>query len=147
MTTALVSVLGAAVLIAALMVFIRRRLSRAMEEVTLVHPEYSRLLTAPMANFFGLRSAGMKQVRGNGILLLTADRLYFRMLLPRRELTIPLGSVTSAGTVGSFLGRTRGRDLLEVIFTDSGGSEDSAAWLVGDLQEWVQSIKRSAGLS
>ncbi|MBN2586380.1 MAG: hypothetical protein JXA64_00580 [Candidatus Fermentibacteraceae bacterium] len=147
MTTALVSVLGAAVLIAALMVFIRRRLSRAMEEVTLVYPEYSRLLTAPMANFFGLRSAGMKQVRGNGILLLTADRLYFRMLLPRRELTIPLDAVTSAGTVGSFLGRTKGRDLLEVDFTDEGGSEDSAAWLVGDLQEWVNGIRRSANLS
>lgn len=126
-----------------LLLFLRNRFRLAMEEVSRTHPEHDRLLTAPMANFFGVRSGGMKQVRGNGILILTRDRLYFRMLLPKRELTIPLDTIISVGKTRSFLGKTKGRDLLQVDFTGDSGEADSAAWLVGDLQEWLTGLGES----
>ncbi|OPL18393.1 MAG: hypothetical protein AVO35_06000 [Candidatus Aegiribacteria sp. MLS_C] len=125
--------------------FLKRRYRKVREEVALLHPEHSRLMTAPMANFFGRRSLGMGQVRGNGILLLTREAVHFRMLLPRRELTIPLRDIVSISTPGSFLGRSRRMKLLQIDFHSADAGEDSAAWLVGDLDEWADRLRGMTG--
>lgn len=126
-------------------VLLKKRYGDAREEVALLHPEYSRLMTAPMANYFGRRSMGMGQVRGNGILLLTREAVHFRMLLPKREITIPISDITSISTPRGFLGKSRGTKLLQVDFHSPEAGEDSAAWLVGDLDEWVRLLEDLTG--
>lgn len=93
------------------------------------------------ANFFGLSSRGLGQVRGNGALVLTPDQICFLMFAPRREVTIPLRDVTRLSTPRSHLGKTVGMRLLKVDFTSPAGP-DAAAWAVRDLDGWVADVER-----
>ena len=138
---------GLLLLAAGIVFLIRKLLRTAMTEVNAEFPEHVRIITSPMANLFGIESEGMKEIRGNGILLLTPSQLYFRMLLPRRVLLVPLRSITSIETPKSFLGKTKGRKLLKVDFRNDVGGTDSAAWLVPDLEKWVEAIRGSAELN
>ena len=140
-------IVGALLLAAGLVFMLRNLLKTAKSEVYAEYPEHIRILTSPMANLFGIQSRGMKQIRGNGILLLTASQIYFRMLLPRRELLVPLSSITAVETPKSFLGKTKGRKLLKVDFRNDTGGSDSAAWLVPDPDKWVEAIRGSAALN
>lgn len=144
MDIAVYFIAGIMIIAAGLVFLIRRLLKTALAEVYAQYPEHVRILTSPMANLFGIKSGGMKQIRGNGILILTASQLYFRMLLPRRELLIPLRSITSVETPKSFLGKTKGRKLLKIDFRNDAGGTDSVALLVPDLEKWVETIKGSA---
>lgn len=93
------------------------------------------------ANFFGLTSKGLGQIRGNGALVLTPDQLYFTMFMPRREVTIPLGDIVSVSTPRTHLGKTMGMRLLRVDFRASDG-EDAVAWAVRDLDDWTADIEK-----
>ena len=41
------------------------------------------------ANFFGEKSKGGKQIRGNGAIVLTKSKLFFRRAMPFKEYIIP----------------------------------------------------------
>ena len=104
------------------------------------------LLQDTGANFFGLQSLGAMQIRGNGGLALTASGLYFCMLVPRRNLEIPLCSIEQASLVRSHCGKTVFRDLLKVTYrTVQGGTQivESAAWSVRDAAGWQVAIERA----
>ncbi|MHA1683569.1 MAG: hypothetical protein ACTSUE_21705 [Promethearchaeota archaeon] len=90
------------------------------------------------ANFFGVKSKGLKQVRGNGTLLLLEDELWFEMIIPRRQVRIPRSRITGVEVVKKFLGKRRAMSLMKVNFTNDDGIEDAAAWMVTNLDEWVQ---------
>ncbi|MCK4806255.1 MAG: hypothetical protein KAT09_01340 [Candidatus Aegiribacteria sp.] len=147
MHIAIYFIVGSLLLAAGLVLLIRKLLKTAMAEVYAEYPEHVRILTSPMANIFGVKSRGMKQIRGNGILLVTSSQLYFRMLLPKRELLVPLSSITSVETPKSFLGKTKGMKLLKIDFRNDVGGTDSAAWIVPDLGKWVETVRRSAELN
>ncbi len=147
MHIAIYFIVGSLLLATGLIYLTKKLLKTAMAEVYAEYPEHSRILTSPMANLFGIKSRGMKQIRGNGIFLLTSSQLYFRMLLPKRELLVPLSSITSVDTPKSFLGKTKGMKLLKIDFRNDVGGTDSAAWLVRDLEKWVEAIKVSAELN
>ena len=89
------------------------------------------------ANFYGLASAGTAQVRGLGILALTADELVFAQLVPDREVRVPRVGITGVRTERSFLGKTQARDLLVVTWAD-----DEAAWDVPDVAAWSAALHR-----
>ncbi|HUT80287.1 MAG TPA: hypothetical protein VMZ29_03715 [Candidatus Bathyarchaeia archaeon] len=93
------------------------------------------------ANFFGQESSGVWQIRGNGVLLLTSDELFFEMWMPKRKTSIPISSIIKVDTTKWHLGKTKNRLLLKVIFTNENGQTDSAAWLIRDLDQWLISIK------
>lgn len=93
------------------------------------------------ANFFGQESAGLVQTRGTGTLALTDTELYFEKMLPRREYRIPLAAVEVVETPSSYLTKTQFRPLLKVVFRDEGGQLDSMAWLVTDLDDWLQALE------
>lgn len=93
------------------------------------------------ANFFGRSSRGLGQIRGNGVLVLSADELYFLMFAPRKELTIPLDSITSVTTPRSHLGKSVGMRLLRVDFHLDAG-EDAAAWALRDVDQWSADLRR-----
>ncbi|MFD4354508.1 hypothetical protein ACFWPX_18280 [Nocardia sp. NPDC058518] len=89
----------------------------------------------PVANYFGRAAKGGKQVRGNGALVLTDTRLWFRRAGSDDPLEIPLASITSVDIVRSHAGKSIGRPLISVSFDD-----DSAAWYVRDSAQWRDDI-------
>ncbi len=100
------------------------------------------LRTTSSSNFFGLESKGMKQIRGNGVLVLTKQELCFQMYLPKREIRIPLASITTLETPKSHLSKTKFHPLLKVCFTNKEGKQDSVAWWITELDSWVSDIQK-----
>ena len=49
--------------------------------------------TSVGANFFGQESLKLRQVRGNGVLVLTPEELYFEMWMPKRVCQIPISKL------------------------------------------------------
>ncbi|MEZ4450787.1 MAG: hypothetical protein R3B09_14995 [Nannocystaceae bacterium] len=102
------------------------------------------LLSDPMANFFGVESKGSDQIRGNGALVLARDHLWFSLLTPKTELTIPLTEILEVSLVDSHLDKSVGRPLLHVRYRSDGG-EDAAAWLVAEPERWRKALQAGAG--
>ena len=95
---------GSIVLLVVIRVVASRLKRRALDEIRRKFAGRTIVRQSVGANYFGRSSAGLGQVRGNGVLVLTADELYFLMFAPHRELTIPLNTVTSVSTPRSHLG-------------------------------------------
>jgi hypothetical protein len=93
-----------------------------------------------VVRFFGLSSAGMFQIRGNGCLAATDDQLLFRLWIPRREVLIERASVTAIDTPRSHRGKATLRRLLRVTYTNLKGERDAAAWEVRDLDAWLRAL-------
>ena len=134
--------MGALFLVAALVLFLKRLQTGAMEEVLREYPAHTHVIISPMANMFGMKPPGVKQIRGNGVLVLTSSLLYFRMLIPAKKLLIPVSSITGVETPKSFAGKTKGAELLKIDFRKSDGRTESAAWLVDRLEEWVSELHK-----
>lgn len=94
------------------------------------------------ANFFGQESLGVTQLRGNGVLVLTNEELYFEMWLPKREFHIPISSIVDIETPKSHLGKTKFRPLLKVVFKNEKGEIDSVAWLLRNVPHWKEGLKK-----
>lgn len=99
------------------------------------------ILTSETANFFGQRSKDIRQIRGNGVLILMNSILFFEMWHPKKILEIPLSSIGQIEVTRSFLGKSRFKDLLKISFINLEGERDEAAWLVEDLENWVSTLK------
>lgn len=136
----LIAVAGAVVLIAVLRVVLVRLAQNRMIEADEALSGEEIVLREPSANFLGLRSRDMGQMRGNGVLTLTSRRLHFLMWAPKREVSIPLPNIRGIETPKSFLGKSKFAPLLQVKFTDERGEQDAAAWLVGDLEAWTRAL-------
>ena len=93
-----------------------------------------------MALSFGLQSKGAMQMRGNGVLALTRNELYFSMYVGGFALAVPLQTIVAVTLVRSHLGKTQGVRLLHVRFTVD-GLEDAIAWRVPSLEVWVESVE------
>ena len=93
-------------------------------------------------NFFGQESLGMLQARGKGILVLAEKELFFSMLAPKKEFSIPFEKMLGIETPKSYLGKTKGKALLQVNFENAEGKKDSMAWLVGKLSLWQQALDK-----
>lgn len=109
------------------------RLREATEGETVYHVED--------CNFFGRASQGYRQWRGNGLLTLTGSGLLFRQLLPKKEILIPVGSITEVSRPRSFLGKTKMKDLVRVDFRDEGGRDDACAWLLPSTSWWIAALE------
>lgn len=99
------------------------------------------LMIDASANFFGQESAGV-QIRGNGTLVLTKEKLYFELLLPKRIIEIPLEKIESIEECRFHLGKSKGSKLLKVIYRNESNSMDSCAWLVRQRKEWINKIEQ-----
>jgi len=87
------------------------------------------------ANFFGIKSSGLRTVRGNGIFVLNQEEIYFSLFLPDKEYKIPIDTIEKVETAKSFLGKTKFRKLLIIDFKEKDGTVNSAAWLLTDLNK------------
>ena len=81
-------------------------------------------------------------MRGSGTLVLTDDALIFEMWMPRRELRIPLSSISAVETPTSFLGKTRFKPLLKVVFQNESGLADAAAWDIPDVEGMKRNLEQ-----
>lgn len=88
------------------------------------------------ANFFGEESSGPLQIRGNGTLALTDQRLFFRLWMPQQDISIRRSSIEAIEEGTSFLGKSYFQPLLIIRYTLPDGKTNRAAWLVPDLREW-----------
>ena len=93
------------------------------------------------ANFFGIKSKGGAQVRGNGALVLTRNELYFIRAVPQKEYRIPLNSVRDVSMPRFFNGRSVFAPLLCVNY-DAEYGEDSIAWALKDAKKWKDTIEK-----
>jgi hypothetical protein len=92
------------------------------------------------ANYFGRKSKGTMQIRGNGALVLTNAQLWFLKAVPRTEIDIPLNQIIRVSTTQSHLGKTIFRPLLFVEFETADGP-DSIAWALRKPDAWVRAIE------
>ena len=92
------------------------------------------------ANSFGLESAGVWQARGNGGLVLTGKELHFFMLIPSKEVRVPLDAITELTLTKRHLGKATIYNLLKVSFSVD-GKMDSIAWYLTDPQAWKTQIE------
>ena len=99
------------------------------------------VMMALNANFFGQKSRGGRQIRGNGTLVLTETELWFGLALPDREISIPVNQIKTVDYKRSFLGRSVFRRLLYVEFYYQ-GRDESIAWYVNDPEKWKMAIER-----
>lgn len=97
-----------------------------------------------VAHFYGKESIGHVQARGNGVLVLTADELYFLQALPRREFVIPVGAITKVSNPRSHLGKSNMCKLLRVDFVIK-RKEDAIAWNVDDVDAWTKAVEEARG--
>jgi hypothetical protein len=117
----------------------RRRLPEAMEAAARAGTDTLRV--APMTQFYGVVSAGRGQMRGNGVLILTAEELRFDMWSPERRLVIPLAAVLRVDTTKRHAGRYSVKPLLRVAWRDAHGLEDAAAWALTERDEWARALE------
>ncbi len=92
------------------------------------------------ANSFGLESAGVYQLRGNGGLVLTEKQLHFFMFVPKSDRCVPLDAIIELTLTKSHLGKATLYDLLKVNFSEN-GKTNSIAWYVTDPRSWKDRIE------
>jgi len=95
------------------------------------------------ANFFGVESSGVWQLRGLGTIALTDSELIFERRFVRKEWHIPLTSIEAVETADSHLGKRIFQPLLKVVFRNEQGLRDSIAWYVNDLEGLKATIEAS----
>ena len=116
------------------------RRKRAEELFTNYHKDRI-IYFSKKVNFFGQKSAGRAQLRGNGSLLLTPDELHFLRWINKKDIVIPLDDIENIERVNSYLGKSKKSELLKVEFNNDQGKKDSAAWLLDNMHAWEQVIK------
>jgi len=121
---------------------VKKLFQKRISEILVEFKDKNIILSANNANFFGQQSRKSTQVRGNGILILTAEDLYFEMWRPKKILQIPISSVLRIEITKSFLHKSLFRKLLKVEFTNQEGEEDAAAWWVTSLEKWIEELER-----
>ena len=144
-------IIGAGILVGVIVivVVVPKLVTKAMEpslerRISKMYSSEPIILRDLKALTFGLESRGVLQWRGNGALVLTANELcWFRFVPESSDLRIPRENITKVDTVKTHLGKTYGRDLLRVTFTNN-GKPDSMAWYVMDLGAWLSKLGESA---
>lgn len=134
-----------AILVITLLILFSIIKKKRVEQISAVNAEFAEkrvLFSDYSANFFGRQSNGMKQIKGNGILLVTDQEVYFSLLMPRREITIPVKEIIAVKSETSFLGKSKFKPLLIVQFNGSDGNLDAVAWLIHDLSACISEIQK-----
>lgn len=148
MTRVLIIVLGSALAalipITAALLLVRRMLARRVDEARATLSGETVLAITGRANFLGVKSKGLAQVRGNGVLALTGDRLVFFMLAPRKTYEVPLRMVSGIEHPRWFNGKSVFYKLLVVLFTAEDGMQDAIGFYVPDPLRWGAMISRVA---
>ncbi|MFX1568768.1 MAG: hypothetical protein ACFFCV_10435 [Promethearchaeota archaeon] len=121
---------------------LKKIFKKRIQEIHEKYEEKHVLIADDIANFFGLESAGVWKIRGNGVLLLTEEDLFFGMWKPKKDLLIPIKYIIDITNPKSHLHKSILRPLLKITFRDDNGEIDSAAWYVRNLDVWNEVLRR-----
>lgn len=130
------------VAVGGLLFWLKSVLKKRREEVARRFRRIKIIRQHNFAQFYGLESRGHAQARGNGVLVLTADELYFLQALPRREFIIPIDSITDVTNPRSHLGKSNMRKILRIDFAIK-RKEDAIAWNVDDVDAWTKAVEEA----
>jgi len=117
---------------------VRRKLEAAIQEK---FDKQDIIGATTNANFFGEKSKKGRQIRGNGALVLTKDKLYFLRAVPEKEYVIPLKSIANISMPKSFNGKSILSPLLCIHYRVDEG-EDAIAWAIKDPKRWKEVIEK-----
>ena len=141
------AVISVGVLFLVIVGFLRGMRRNKADDVTEKLSPEGILSFSPKENFFGQKSKGPGQTRGNGVWTLTQKRLYFELYASDHVIDIPFESVTGTRKEKNFLGRSAPRDWLLVLeFTNDSGLPDECAWAFSDLENQRKLIEQAAGI-
>jgi hypothetical protein len=140
MAFALIGILLVVVIVVAVVVQNRTTAARKRIEAGLADLD---VLRQDKADYYGQESMGARQVRGVGMLALTAEELVFFQLVKDADVRVPRADITSVEVGREFLGKTVNRDLMLVSW-GSGDDTDRAAFDVPDIEAWQTDLGRSA---
>ena len=121
---------------------IEKLFKKRIKEIHEKYKDRNLLIFDDKSNFFGQESLGLGKIRGNGVLLLTEDDLFFGMWKPKKDLLIPVKSIREITNPKSHMHRSILRPLLKINFKDENGKPDSAAWYVHYLDQWNDILNR-----
>jgi hypothetical protein len=121
---------------------VKKLFQKRIEEILEKFHTEEIIISLNSANFFGQQSRKSFQVRGNGVLLLTQEELYFEMWHPKKVLQIQISEILKVEPTKSFLHKSVFRKLLKVVFRNENGEEDAAAWWVTSLDDWIEEIRK-----
>ncbi|HUX19901.1 MAG TPA: hypothetical protein VMW69_01590 [Spirochaetia bacterium] len=124
-------------LFVALMIYLI--LVRRMESLRIERkfPKESILLTSFGVNFYGLRSEPGGPARSSGALVLLKDTLYYRARFSKRELAIPVDSITSIDITEAHKGKALYTKAIQFRFEAEEGREDAAVFRIPYPDRWV----------
>ena len=120
---------------------VKKLCQKRINEILEKFSDKSVIISTNNANFFGQQSLKSFQIRGNGVLVLTQEELYFEMWHPKKVLRIPIPSIIKTKSIKSFLHKSIFRKLLKVVFRNEDGDEDAAAWWVTSVNDWIEKIE------
>lgn len=129
------------VALVAFLTYVKKKKNKLISEIKEKLEGKTLLFKDTSANFFGQESKKYKQIRGNGILIITDTVLMFFMFLPKKEIKIELSAINNIETPSTFLGKSVFRPLLKVTYLNENGKKDSVAWFVKDLESVLKIFK------
>jgi hypothetical protein len=97
------------------------------------------------ADFYGQESMGPRQVRGVGMLALTADELVFFQLVKDADVRVPRSAITGVEVGREFLGKTHNRDLLLITWASGEEEPDQVAFHIDDMATWQADLAPAGG--
>lgn len=121
---------------------LKRVFKKRINEIHKKYIDKEILIVDDMSNFFGLESLGLWKFRGNGVLLLTEEELFFGLWKPKKDILIPMKSIIEDTNPKSHMHRSVFRPLLKITFRNENGESDSAAWYVRKLDEWNEILRK-----
>ncbi len=84
--------------------------------------------------------SGAQKVQGTGILLLTAEELYFLPVLSRTEIRLKRERIVAVDRPEFRAGTRQSPLLLQITFTTDEGNEEKQAWLVEEHAPWISAL-------
>ena len=140
--TITVSVIVGLLFLFVIMGLIYSRMGRRLHKLIADRFDKEEMLGATTrANFFGIKSKGGAQVRGNGALVLTINALYFIRAVPQKEYKIPIRSIRNISMPRMFNGKSAFVPLLCISY-DTEYGEDSIAWALKGAKKWKATIEK-----
>ncbi len=123
-------------------------LVRRMETVRIGRkfPKETILLSSFGVNFYGLRSEPGGPARSSGALVLMRNALYYRARFSKRELTIPIGAITSIDITEAHKGKPLYTKAIQFRFQRQDGEEDAAVFRIPYPDRWIVATRGSLKL-
>ncbi|MFX1278685.1 MAG: hypothetical protein ACFFA3_04660 [Promethearchaeota archaeon] len=84
---------------------------------------------------------GLGRICGNGVLLLTKEVLFFCMWRPKKNILIPVESITDINNPKSHIHKSILRPLLKITFKNEKGESNSVTWFVQQLIQWNEILE------